>query len=84
MDGILGLGVGGFTLVAAVGPPLGTYYWQRERTRFLGAPPPLTLPFSFPPPLFPLPQTPPQLLPISTWSSQEGPFPETPSGMGEL
>lgn len=67
--------------MAAVRHPLGTYL-QTGMPSFLGVPAPVTLSFlTF---LYSLPPTPPQLLPIFAWSSQEGPFPETPSEVGKL
>lgn len=80
---MIGLGVCIFAFMAAVGHIFGTYL-QIGMTSFLVALPALTLLFLFFLSFTPFPQTPPQLLPISTWSSQGGPFSETPSRLGKL
>lgn len=85
MGGIIGLRVWIFASMVAVGQ-LGTYL-QIGMVVFLGARTPLTLfslSFPFPSLLYPLHPTPIQRLPLSTWCSQEGPFPETPSRVEKL
>lgn len=81
MSGIIGLGVRSFASMAAVGHLLDTCL-QIGMAVFLGGPAPLTLLFLSL--LYSPHPTPTQLLPISTWCSQEGPFPETPRRVRKL